>query len=173
MNKKGNVENMDTQATGLKVPPIYRESLTYARDQNELDKYHGDVNLNMECLNAIDTAIRESRYKTYHYSMKDAVQQVADTYGAERVELIMAKVVQDADWDGRYSRQNKDWAKGFEIPKSMDKVYSNTHPVLLDGFLTKLRDKPSVLEALKTNTEKSPCPTAPKAEIFKSADKER
>lgn len=129
--------------------PVYRESLSYAREHDEIDVFIADKNLNAECRDAIHAAINASRYDTDCYKMKDAVKQVVDDYGLERVELLMAKIVRGADWDGRYSRQNKEWAKGFVIPQSMKDIYSDTHPCLLDGFLDRLREKPSVLEKLK------------------------
>lgn len=151
---------------------VYRESIPYAREHDELDKYRDDVRLNTDCRDAIHTAIDESRYDTHFYKMKDAAKHVIDTYGAERVELIMAKIVQGADWDGRYSRQNKEWAKGFEIPQSMKDIYSNTHPILLDGFLDRVREKPSVLETLKANAEKSRQQSEPKQDSKKSKEME-
>ena len=151
---------------------VYRESIPYAREHGELDRYTTDRNLNVECKDAIHTAINKSRYDTNFYKMKDAVKEVVDTYGAERVELILAKIVQGADWDGRYSRQNKEWAKGFDIPQSMKDVYSNTHPCLLDGFLDKVHEKPSVLETLKANAEKSRQQSEPKQDTKKSKEME-
>lgn len=120
--------------------PIYRKSYESAYGHGESNAYVADRNLNAECCNAINTAINESRYDTHYYKMEDAAKQVVDEYGSERVELIMAKIVAGADWDGRYSRQNKDWAKGFEIPSTMKDIYSNTHPILLEGFLNKVRE---------------------------------
>ena len=135
--------------------PVYMETLAYAREHNELDMYIESRNLNVECRNAINTAISESRYDTNFYRMKDAVKNVVDNFGSERTELIMAKIIGGADWDGRYSGQNKEWAKGFEIPHGMKDIYSDTHPCLLDGFVDRIREKPSVIETLKANTEKS------------------
>ena len=147
------------------LQPVYRETIPYAREHGELDKYNADRNLNIECRDAINSAISEARFNTYHYKMKDAVKQVVDTYGAERVELIMAKIVGDAEWDGRYSKQNKEWAKSYEIPQNMKEIYSNTHPCLLDGFLERLQEKPSILEKLKNPPEQSSVPKpAPKRE---------
>lgn len=144
-----NDNNLDGIINNLPTPTVYRESLAHAREHDELDNYLADRQLNFECRDAIDAAIQESRYDTHLYKLKDAAKQVVDTYGTARVELIMAKIVQGADWDGRYSRQNKDWAKGFEIPQSMKDIYINTHPCLLDGFLDKVREKPSILEKFR------------------------
>ena len=151
---------------------VYMESLSHARDASEIDSYNESRSLNAECCAAINAAINEARYDTNFYNMKDAVKSVVDTYGAERVELLMAKIVQDSDWDGRYSRQNKDWAKDFEVPQGIKDVYSNTHPCLLDGFLTRLREKPSIIEAIRTNTEKSRQQSEPAREAKKSKEME-
>lgn len=146
---------------------VYKQTLSYARENDELDAYRESSEFNHECREAIDKAINSSRYDTYHYNLKDAVKAVNEQYGSERVELIMAKVVQSTDYDGRYSRQNKDWAKSFEIPHGMKDVYSNTYPCLIDGFIDKLREKPSVLETLRSNAEKSRQQDAPKSEMKK------
>lgn len=151
---------------------VYRETLAHAREHGELDQYNASRNLNTECRDAIHTAINEARYDTNFYHMKDAVKDVVDKYGTERVELLLAKVIQGAEWDGRYSRKNKEWANGFEIPHGMKDVYSNTHPSLLDGFLDRLREKPSVLETLKQNEEKSRQASAPKKDTPTKNNKE-
>ena len=45
------------------------------------------------------------------YLSHDAAKGVIETYGMERVALVLANTVQLQDWDGRYSRRNKEWAK--------------------------------------------------------------
>lgn len=171
-----NIEDSKAPPPEVETPAIsksiYRETFEYAYEHEEFDLFHADRNLNNDCRNAIDTAINESRYDGNFYKMKEAVKQVVDEYGSERVELLMAKIVQGADWDGRYSRQNKEWAKGFDVPPSMKDIYSNTHPILLDGFLNKVREKPSVLESLKANAEKSRQQSEPKQDNKKTKEME-
>ncbi|MDL2217898.1 DUF3849 domain-containing protein [Christensenellaceae bacterium OttesenSCG-928-M15] len=164
-----NDNNLDGIINNLPPPAVYRDSFAHSSEHNEMDKYHADRQLSFECRDAIDAAIRESRYDTHYYKLKDAAEQVIDTYGAERVELIMAKIVQASDWDGRYSRQNKEWAKGFEIPQGMKDIYSDTHPCLLDGFLEKVREKPSILKKLE---QAAPPQTHKKTAFKKSAEME-
>lgn len=165
------VSTMPDEPTAINQA-VYMESLPHARDAGEMERYNESRSLNADCCAAINAAINEARYDTNFYNMKDAVKSVVDTYGAERVELLMAKIVQDSDWDGRYSRQNKEWAKGFDIPQGMKDVYSNTHPCLLDGFLTRLREKPSIIDAIRTNTEKSHQKSEPAKEAKKSKEME-
>lgn len=66
------------------------------------------------------------------------------SYGMERVACVLANTVQLQDWDGRYSRRNKEWAK--TIPNfnsdSVRRDYAlNTHPAVLDGFIDLVREE--------------------------------
>ena len=66
-----------------------------------------------------------------------------------------ANTVQLQDWDGRYSRRNKEWAKTIpnENPETVRCGYVlNSHPAVLDGFIDLVREeqqKSSVLQKLK------------------------
>ena len=51
------------------------------------------------------------------YLSHDAAKGVIETYGMERVSMVLSNTVQLQDWDGRYSRRNKEWAK--TIPNDM------------------------------------------------------
>lgn len=46
-----------------------------------------------------------------HHGSHDAAKGVIETYGLDRVMLVLANTVQLQDWDGRYSPRNKEWAK--------------------------------------------------------------
>lgn len=43
-------------------------------------------------------------------------QQFIDRFGMERVAFVLANTVQDKDWDGRISADNKAWAKDAPVP---------------------------------------------------------
>ena len=57
----------------------------------------------------IEAAVRE--HFDGMYLSHDAAKGVIETYGMERVAMVLANTVQLQDWDGRYSRRNKEWAK--------------------------------------------------------------
>ena len=74
----------------------------------------------------------------------DAAKGVIETYGMERVALVLANTVQLQDWDGRYSRRNKEWAKTIpnENPETVRCGYVlNSHPAVLDGFIDLVREE--------------------------------
>ena len=78
------------------------------------------------------------------YLSHDAAKGVIETYGMDRVMLVLANTVQLQDWDGRYSPRNKEWAK--TIPNyNSDTVrvgYAvNSHPGVLNGFIDLVREE--------------------------------
>lgn len=63
-------------------------------------------------------------------------------YGEERMNYVLANTVQMSDGDGRYSPGNKAWAKEININNAEDDrrtFYVNSHPAVLDGFITAYR----------------------------------
>ena len=77
--------------------------------------------------------------------------------------FVLAVTVNEKDYDGRFSRSNKEWAKSFNIPADQDSTFGdnrlpyviNSHPAILDGFIDETRRelarKPSVLGKLAEN----------------------
>lgn len=93
--------------------PVYKYSAAYARENNELEQYRASCKANVACKNAIETAIRDN-YRDNCLG-KEAVKQVVDQFGYERAFYVLANTVQQKDWDGRISRDNKDWAKTIHV----------------------------------------------------------
>ena len=65
------------------------------------------------------------------YLSHDAAKGVIETYGMERVSMVLSNTVQLQDWDGRYSRRNKEWAKTIpnDNPETVRCGYAlNSHP---------------------------------------------
>lgn len=99
--------------------PLYKYPGDYAREHGELEQCRASYKANVACKNAIETAIRDN-YRDNCLG-KEAVKQVADQFDYERMFYVLANTVQLKDWDGRISRDNKDWAK--TIPVFEDKNY--------------------------------------------------
>ena len=98
--------------------PFYKYPAAYARENNELEQYRASYKANVACKNAIETAIRDN-YRDNRLG-KEAVKQVADQYGYERMFYVLANTVQRKDFDGRISRDNKDWAKTIPVFEDKD-----------------------------------------------------
>ncbi|MHB1154982.1 MAG: DUF3849 domain-containing protein, partial [Eubacteriales bacterium] len=115
-----------------------------AINNNEKDLWRESHNANIECCRAIEKAI------TLQFDgmrlMKNTARMVVEEFGIDRLNWVLANTVQHANWDGRFSRANKDWAAGFYIPRTSDKnidhssqYFINSHPAVLDGFINQAR----------------------------------
>lgn len=72
----------------------------------------------------------------------DFIANLYALYGEERMNYVLANTVQMSESDGRFSPDNKAWAKGISINNSDEdrrKFYITSHPALLDGFITAYR----------------------------------
>ena len=72
----------------------------------------------------------------------DFISNLYALYGEERMNYVLANTVQLSESDGRFSPDNKAWAKGISVNNSDEdrrKFYVTSHPALLDGFITAYR----------------------------------
>lgn len=154
----------------MKNIPVYMYSASHAHEHGELEIYRASYKANIACKNAIETAIRDN-YRDNRLNT-DAVKQVIEQFGEERMMYVLANTVQQKDWDGRISRDNKEWAKTVPVCKNLDStgvdrsVYFvvDSHPGLTDLFVTRARkevaeqakeQRPSVREQLKKTPEQN------------------
>lgn len=119
---------------------IYPYPLEIALQNGESDAYHASFQVNQECAAAIDEAIAASNYEQYRYNLSDALDAVTKEYGLDRVAWLVAGTIQAHEYDGRYSQQNKEWAREYGFPRDEARCYGfRTHPSILDGFANKVR----------------------------------
>lgn len=126
--------------------PVYKFPASYAKEHGETAEYRESFKANIACKAAIEDAI--ARY--YHDNRLDAActEEVVSRFGMERTAYVIAATLQDREWDGRISPENKAWAKGIRIPSDQDAwggnrtreyVVSRPHPGLLNLFATLVR----------------------------------
>ena len=117
------------EAKKLRDLPVYPYPADHAREQGELDVY------------------------------KEAVEQVAEQFGQERMLYVLAATVRHFDYDGRISRDNKRWANTIPVYENKDGMDSDrsvqfvvcSHPGLTDLFLTGARrEQPLTADEIKT-----------------------
>ena len=126
---------------------------------------------NVACKEAIEATIRD-HYRDNRLDTA-AVDQVVQQFGYDRAFHILAITVCQADWDRRYSPDNRAWANAMSIPANPDAwgtdrncyLAVSSHPGLVDLFLSQTRkayaqeqQKTSVRDMLK----KLPETTSPK-----------
>ena len=165
----------------MKNLPVYKHPAAYAREHDELAAYRASNQANTACKEAIETAIRDH----YRDNRLDAaaVDQVVQQFGYDRAFHILAITVCQADWDRRYSPDNRAWANAMSIPANPDAwgtdrncyfVVDQAHTGLVDLLVTHVRKemalekeqpqkKPSVIDMLqKTAAASSQAKAAPK-----------
>ena len=134
------LENNHTRA----YPPVYKGTLAQAMEERDVDAYLDSRKLNIDCKKAIEKAIA-LKFDGLHLE-EDAATQVLEQFGEERMTFVMANTLRELSYDGRFSRQNKDWAEHIEIPeninqgKNLNQDYViESHPAVLDGFIDMAR----------------------------------
>lgn len=144
---------------------VYNQPPDYAREHGELEQYRESKRLNVLCKEAIEQSIRDNYWDNRLDA--DAVwRDVTAQFGAERTAFVLAMTVREKDYDGRFSRENKAWAKSQPLPPDPERrgrycgyVVDKAHPVLTDALVTharrELERKPSVMEKLQ-NAEMPP-----------------
>ena len=113
--------------------PLYRFSREEARSHDVIKEWRDSYHENCNCAFAIGESIT-ANYRNDH--LGDCLTPVVERFGIDRVNWVLANTIQQADYDGRYSRQNKEWAKSFYIPKDENNCYFcvRSHPCLVDGM---------------------------------------
>ncbi|MDR1210136.1 MAG: DUF3849 domain-containing protein [Clostridiales bacterium] len=120
---------------------VYPYDIPTARKRLETDACHASANRNAECARAIDAAIHASSYKTFHYNLDLAAMKMILDYGFPRVNAVLSRQLRVSDYDGRYSRANLTWARGFSaVDTAFRYAHLDAHPTLLDSFTKYVRD---------------------------------
>ena len=127
----------------MKDIPVCRFPGAHARENGELELYRASNKANAACKEAIEKAISEHYYDNVLH--KEAVTQVAEQFGYERMLYVLAITIRQKDWDERFSPDNRRWAETLPVMENPDPwgtdrncyLAVNSHSVLVDLF-TKL-----------------------------------
>lgn len=121
--------------------PLYTGTREQARKDGLVKLWRESFKANVECKIAIESAIRRS-FDSMHLA-HGCASGVLDEFGAERVKYVLAATLQDKDYDGRFSRNNKAWGKQTEIAcdSANYEFVVNSHPAVLDGFIDQFRQE--------------------------------
>ena len=118
--------------------PLYEFSLKDALAHDERDEWRESYKENCDCARAIERAISE-HYKDNH--LEDCSDEIIKRYGFDRVNWVLANTIQQKDHDGRFSADNKEWAKKRYIPRDDVRWHFTveSHPVLTNAFVGQVR----------------------------------
>lgn len=136
--------------------PVYYETYDYAKEHDEAELRWISRRLNVDCKIAIEQAIRDN-FDGRHLN-HDAAKSVLAQFGEERMAVVLANTLRQLNYDGRFSRANKEWAAGVTLPEdkiSYDLILSS-HPAILDGFVDLFRE--AVAEQAKQQEQENHLP---------------
>ena len=125
--------------------PVYRHSARYARTEGEIKAYLESRHENIACCHAIEETLRRE-FDGMHIGDK-AVPIVLEQFGPERMTWVLANTVVMKEYDGRFSRSNREWADSIGVVmdrSTAGSVYNDdyvvcSHPAVLDGYISLAR----------------------------------
>lgn len=141
--------------------PIYKGTYELAKDAGELAEYRMSRRVNSLCQREIDDAVTAG-WDGMHVS-HDAVRQVLERFGPERVSYVLANTVQQREGDERFSGANRSWAKTVPMYVPPDRrLYctASSHSTKLDDFITAAREE--MLEKERGQSPKAKRPSVRK-----------
>ena len=115
-----------------------------AREHDELPQYRESYQANIACKEAIEKAIGDN-YRDHRLNSQAVMETVGADFSMDRISYVLANTIQFKDWDGRISRDNKQWAKTIPIIPNADFwggdqncyfVADQAHTGLMDLFVT-------------------------------------
>ena len=119
--------------------PLYRGTAEQARRENQLQLWRDSFQANILCRIAIENEIRQ-HFDGMHLD-RGCAGRVLDEFGETRVKYVLSATLQELDYDGRFSRSNKEWGRQTEIiPSTRNYEFAvQSHPAVLDGFISDFR----------------------------------
>lgn len=128
---------------------LYRGSFENAKLSGEIEAYRENRSDNIRCKNAIEKAIADNFVGWY---LSDtATKTVLADFGYDRTMWVLAASIMNKSFDGRFSRENKDWARSVipsYLPQKEIREYGVDAPTpiareTLDEAVDIEKDKPS------------------------------
>ena len=128
--------------------PLYLWSLEEAIRNNEKDLWRESYKENCDCARTIEKAITDA-YNYEKSCLTACAKPVIEQYGFERVNWVLANTVQQKNEDGRFSQENKAWARQIYIPHDEVRWHFcvESHPGLTDN--SDLEEKQERLVSLR------------------------
>lgn len=97
-------------------PEVYRLSLGEAKSRGELDRFHASAYLDSCCRLAMDSAI-SAGLKRGELG-RGCMDHILEEYGPSRVGWILAHTIRENRGDPNISRESREWAEGFHVPRN-------------------------------------------------------
>ena len=124
----------------------YRNALKIAKEINDMYQEISDIKTLSETARDIDKNIANAFLGDFRWDLKKAYEDTLADHSEVDIGVALALKIKDSDWDGRFSRTNKNWANEFldaaQVGQKVAKHVSHCkeHSVLLNAFTDIARD---------------------------------
>ena len=122
--------------------PLYRYSFNEAVRLGETDQWRASWHENIACRDYITQSIALN-YDGMHLG-GDVAEHAIAKFGYDRTMFLLANTIQLKDHDGRFSAENKEWAKVFFFERDdihrHDFLIDDAHPGLVDIVARQVRE---------------------------------
>ncbi len=132
------------------MKPLYKYSVETAKRDGELDAWRESRNENIRCRDYLDEQVRE-KFDGFHLPDECAENTVKE-FGCDRTCWVIANTILERTGDGRFHKENAEWAKTLSIPQS-SRNYEfalRSHSCLVDGLADKAREMQQALKQSET-----------------------
>lgn len=119
---------------------LYPYSAEYARQRGEESLWRASYLSNMDCKDAIWKAVWQ-HYDGAHLD-GDCLAKVIQEFGYKRTAWVLANTIQQLEWGGQYSSENKEWASRIYIPPDKSHNLNFVVPIrsaVLNGVVDQYR----------------------------------
>lgn len=122
---------------------LYPYSWSEAKRSGQMELWRESHHENCACARAIEQKITDGY--TDNRLSETCAKELIEAYGYDRVNWVLANTVRESMHDGRYSEANKNWARGFSIPKETlvrnGEFAVHSHPGLVDLVIRQAREE--------------------------------
>lgn len=121
------------------MKPLYKYSLETAKHDGELDAWCESRKENIRCRDFLDEQVRE-KFDGFHLPDECAENTIKE-FGYDRTMWVIANTIQERKNDGRFSEQNRKWAKSLNIAQERCnyEFALNSHSCSVDGLANDVR----------------------------------
>ena len=125
--------------------PLYKYSFETAKRDNEIQEFRESFQENIRCRDYLDKQVSE-RFDGFHLP-GECLENTVKEFGFDRTMWIIANTILERKGDGRFHRENNDWARKLNIPQWRNnyEFALNSHSCIVDGMASDVRKKYAAL----------------------------
>ena len=116
------------------MKPLYKFSFEEAKHNDEIKEFRESFQENIRCRDYLDNEVSE-RFDGFHLPV-ECLENTVKEFGYDRTMWVIANTILERHGDGRFHRDNKDWARKLNIPQWRNnyEFALHSHSCIVDGM---------------------------------------